>query len=140
MLLPVLLASGCRPAEPAPDPFKKAKTEEASPLGPPPQRTIYRVGGEVTRPVRIEKCEPKLPEYLKKKRITQPVFIYEALISSSGVVESIRSVKTKPLGEPYATMERAFREAILCSRFRPATLRGKPVACRYMLTTSVEVR
>jgi len=73
MLLPVLLASGCRPAEPAPDPLKlqaPAAPVRTSPLGPPPQRTIYRVGGEVTRPVQIEKCEPKLPEYLKKRRIT----------------------------------------------------------------------
>jgi hypothetical protein len=51
-----------------------------------PARTIYAVGGEVKPPVRTSKCEPRFPESLKKRRITQPIFVYEVIISARGLV------------------------------------------------------
>ena len=119
--------------------FVAALSFAPSGLGSPPRR-IYAIGGEVKPPVRVSKCEPRFPAYLKKTRITQPIFVYEVVISSRGAVESVREASEPRLEEPYLTMEKAVRESILCSRFRPATRRGKPVTCAYMLTATVEVR
>jgi hypothetical protein len=101
---------------------------------------VYEVGRDVKAPVRIKSCDPVIPKWVQKQRITQPMFIYEAVISSRGEVRSVRLTNPEPAKEPYVTIEHAFHEAIKCWRFRAAIRKGKPVACRYMLTATVEVR
>ncbi len=120
--------------------FLSAVLTITSLYGAPARERILAVGGEVKAPVKIKNCEPQFPARLNKRRITQPFFIYEVVISDKGEVISVRQAKDRHLGEPYATMDHAFRKAILCWRFRPATLHGQPVACRYTISATAEVR
>ena len=100
---------------------------------------IYLVGGEVAAPVKIKDCRLLLPPDLRARRIVQPFFFYEAVISKRGHVESLRLIKG-PHGDPYDRIENLFRKQILCSQFRAATLRGHPVAVRFNISATAEVR
>ncbi len=101
--------------------------------------TIYAVGGVVKAPVMIKRCEPVFPESLRGRKLKQPFFVYEAVISARGEVRSVKLVNGRSDG-PYASIDRAFRKAILCAKFRPATRHGIAVACKFNLTSTLEVR
>ncbi|HXT19958.1 MAG TPA: energy transducer TonB, partial [Thermoanaerobaculia bacterium] len=60
--------------------------------GPP-----YRVGGEVTPPVKISGADPVYTELARRARLTG-VVIVEALIDERGSVTSSRVLKGLPMG------------------------------------------
>jgi hypothetical protein len=100
--------------------------------------TIYRVGGDVKAPVKLSDCEVRFPRFVRGKKIVQPFFIYDLVITKTGRVESIALVEG-PHGDPYDAIERTFRKQIKCSRFRPATFHGTPVAVHYKISASADV-
>jgi hypothetical protein len=101
--------------------------------------TIYRVGGDVKAPKKIADCPVEVPADVRGKKIKQPFFIYDAVITKSGDVRSVQLV-SGPHGDPYDSIDRSFRKQIKCWRFQPATFHGKPVTAHYNLTASLEVR
>ena len=100
---------------------------------------VYTVGGQVKVPVKIKDCRAHFPPDVRGKRIAQPFFLYECVISKSGSIEQLRLVKG-PHGDLYDSIERSFRKSIECWRFRPGTLNGRAVAVRFHITASAEVR
>jgi hypothetical protein len=104
------------------------------------EEPVYPVGGDVLAPQQISACQPQLPESMQGQEIEQPLFIYEVVISAAGKVKSVKLVRRNPRGEPYDSLEKAFRQAIETCAYRPATRQGKPVACRMTMTATAEVR
>lgn len=102
--------------------------------------TVYEIGGDVLPPKRLSSCDPVIPDGIKGRRITQPIFTYEIVVSADGRVTSVVLKSASQTGDPYDALERAFREAIRDCRFEPATRLGSPVAVRMLMVTRTEVR
>jgi TonB family protein len=83
---------------------------------------------DMTRPIRISGDDPAYTELARRVR-TEGVVIVRAVIDREGQVAEVKLVKGLPWGLGEATVE-AVREW----RFRPATLRGKPIAVFYDLS------
>ncbi len=102
---------------------------DAPPAPPEPQGPII-VAGEVTKPVKIHAPQPQYTEIARKARI-QGIVIVQAVIDKKGDVTDVKVLKQLPLGLTEASVE-----AIQQWKFKPATLRGKPVDVYYNLTVS----
>lgn len=91
-----------------------------------------KVGGNVKAPVIISRVEPKLPKHL---RVHGPI-VLEATIDRTGKVREVRIIRdgTDP------SQGHAYIEAIKQWRFRPGTLRGKPVDVTWRCSVIVDVR
>ncbi len=145
-LLPVALALSfaCRKAErstrltptptapPAPKTSRPARTSvsrSAEPSQTPvsaigPQ--VYPVGGEVTEPILVFQPTPSIPETSANYRY-KGIFRFEAVISSSGVVQSVRTLSRPGSSQRTLALEAAATTAIAHWRYRPATRNGLPV-------------
>jgi len=86
----------------------------------PPEKRVYRVGGEVRPPELIHDVKPVYPPLARQARIQGTVGM-EAVITGAGVIESLRLLHGHPLLAPAAL------DAVRQWRYRAATLNGKPV-------------
>ncbi len=100
-----------------------------APPAPEPDGPI-QVRGEVTKPVKIHAPPPNYTEIARKARI-QGLVIVQAIIDKQGGVTNVRVIKPLPMG----LSEEAVK-AIKQWKFKPATLRGKPVDVYYNLTVN----
>lgn len=102
------------------------------PDGPPPiwggAGQPFRVGGEVTAPIKLAGETPNYTEEARHDRI-QGVVILEAIIDVQGNVVNVRVLKGLPLG-----LTETAALAIQEWRFRPALRNGAPVPVFYNLT------
>lgn len=101
---------------------------------------VYSAGPGITPPQKITPCDPTIPEELKHLRIVQPRFVYEVVISSAGRVVQLKLVGANRKGYPYDKIEKAFRTALRNCAYQPAAKDGKPVAFRFNIVATVEVR
>lgn len=106
-----------------------ARSQEGPPAGGPP----YRVGGDITRPELISNVRPAYTELARRARVTG-VVILEATIDERGTVADVRVLKGLPMG-----LDRSAVEAVQQWKFRPATLKGQPVAVYYVLTVNFQI-
>jgi Gram-negative bacterial TonB protein C-terminal len=91
-----------------------------------------KVGGDVKAPVVISRVEPKFSKHL---HVSGPL-ILEAIIDKTGKAREVRIIRdgtNPPQGSAYA-------EAIKQWRFRPGTLRGKPVDVTWECSVIIDVR
>ncbi|MDP9192911.1 MAG: energy transducer TonB [Acidobacteriota bacterium] len=101
----------------------------------PAKETPLQVGGEVLAPQLIKKVEPGLPDHEKRAVRKQPFMFFEIVVDGTGSVTSVRTLKSNDdVLLPYVVA------AIKQWKFRPATLRGKPVTVLYNIRFSYEVR
>jgi TonB family protein len=89
-------------------------------------------GGEVTEPRLLYRVEPVYSEIARKLRL-EGVAVLQAIISADGRVEEVRVVKSA-----HAFLDAEAVRAVEQWRYRPATLKGRPV--RVYLTVTVEFR
>jgi protein TonB len=89
-------------------------------------------GGDVTEPRLLYRVEPSYPEIARKLRL-EGVAVLQAIISADGRVEEVRVVKSA-----HALLDAEAVGAVERWRYRPATLKGRPV--RVYLTVTVEFR
>lgn len=87
-------------------------------------------GEEVTAPVPVEKLQPPYPEEARKAKYQGKV-VLRLMIDAAGTVEAVEAIE----GQPYGLTEAAV-EAARSWRFRPALLRGEPVAVVYVVTVN----
>jgi protein TonB len=83
---------------------------------------------EITRPVAIEKTQPKYPEEARKEKIMGDV-ILETIITEEGLVDAVEVVES-----PDERLTAAAIAAVKDWRFDPALCDGKPVGVYYVLT------
>jgi protein TonB len=93
-----------------------------------------RVGGDVTRPEKISGPPPVYTELARKARL-QGAVIVEAIIDTQGNVVDARVLKGMPMG-----LDRAGLDAVVKWKFKPATLKGKPVNVYYTLTVNFKLQ
>ncbi len=104
-----------------------------APPDPEPQGPI-EVGGDVTKPIKIHAPQPNYTEIARKARI-EGLVIVQAIIDKRGDVTNVKVIKDLPMG----LTEEAVK-AIKQWKFKPATLRGKPVDVYYNLTVNFRLQ
>jgi TonB family protein len=96
--------------------------------------TPATVGGEVTRPEIIYQLRPEVTIDARKHPGFSGQVIVKAIIDRQGRVQNVRVLK----GQPYGLSDSAVA-SVKQWRFKPATLKGKPVKVRYILTVNFKV-
>jgi TonB family protein len=95
-----------------------------------PAGTVYRVGGEVSRPEKVAGDPPAYTEMARKARV-QGVVIVEAVIDEQGNVAATKVLKGLPMG-----LDQEAVDSLRTWKFKPAALRGKAVPVYYVLTVN----
>lgn len=95
---------------------------EPAPSGP------IALSAEVTRPVRIAGSDPLYTELARRAGIRGPVVV-QLTVDENGDVVNVKLIRDLPMGLGDATVK-----AVKNWHFKPATMRGKPVAVYYNLT------
>jgi periplasmic protein TonB len=93
---------------------------------------LFVPGGDVTEPRLLYRVEPSYSEIARKLRL-EGVVVLQAIISADGRIEEVRVVKSA-----HALLDADAVAAVEQWRYRPATLKGRPV--RVSLTVTVEFR
>ncbi len=104
-----------------------------APPPPEPEGPII-VTGEVTKPVKTYAPQPAYTEIARKTR-TQGLVIVQAIIDKRGEVTNVKVLKGLSMG----LTEEAVK-AIKQWKFKPATLRGKPVDVYFNLTVNFKLQ
>lgn len=92
----------------------------------------YRVGGDVTAPVVIQRIDPVYPPEAKEKGIAG-IVITEVMVDREGNVVDVRVLKPLPYG-----LDQAAVDAVRQWKFRPGTRNGQPVGVFFNLTVKFE--
>ncbi len=95
---------------------------------------VWDVSGNIKPPVRVFAPDPVYPEAARQARI-EGVVVLQAVIDTVGQVVQLRVLKGLPSG-----LSESALDAVRQWRFRPATLEGRPVAVRYLVTVSFSVQ
>lgn len=123
--------------EPEPEPLSLDDTYYLaipdSPPEPEPDRPI-EVGGEVKAPERVRYVEPKYTELARRARVAGLVVV-ETIVDRNGDVTQVKVLRGLSMGLTESAID-----AVEQWKFKPATLRGKPVDVIYRLTVRFEVR
>lgn len=101
---------------------------------PGPGLDVIDVSGNVQPPVRVYAPDPVYPEPARQARV-EGVVVLQAIIDTLGRVADLKVLKGLPSGLTEAAVE-----AVSQWRFEPATLEGRPVAVRYLVTVSFSVQ
>lgn len=127
-----------------PEPIREAAREEieytplvdlpdviGTPPTPPPATPFDLTHTEIVPPELImdSKIEPRFPELARITRVPGRV-VLRAVIDEDGVVDEIEIVDCN---QPSLGFEEAAIEAVEQWRYRPATLRGRPVAVYFVV-------
>lgn len=91
---------------------------------------IYRIGGNVRAPVRIDGRGVQFPDAIRRSKWILGVLILDGVVGSDGRVRGIRILK----GDGDPGIDQLGVEALRRFRYRPATLNGKPVAVEIVVT------
>jgi len=143
----LLLLAACRQGAASEPPRGSAAPAKPRPAGtaptvPPPPAPIafqspepdcaavqpIRVGGGVERPEILRRVDPVYPGDVRRMRI-EGTGILELVINEKGRVCTVRVLRGL-----IPSIDRAMVEATRQWTFRPARLRGKPVAVAYVVT------
>ena len=92
-----------------------------------------RVGGDVIAPIESRRVQPVFPDRCTSSRF-EGLFIFEAVISASGRISGLRTLRTAAAVPPCPEAELAVRAALAQWQYRPATYRGQPVAVYLTIT------
>jgi len=86
-----------------------------------PQDQIYHVGGEVSAPKLIFAADPEYTEKARKAKY-QGVCVVALIVDEEGNPQRVQIVRHLGMG-----LDKKAVDAVRQYRFKPATLRGKPV-------------
>ena len=104
-----------------------------APPTPEPEGPIIVVG-EVNKPEKLSAPQPQYTEIARKARI-QGLVIVQAIIDKNGDVTNVKVLKGLSMGLTEAAVA-----AVKQWKFKPATLRGKPVDVYYNLTINFSLQ
>ena len=106
---------------------KDKPVETANAPGEPDEHGVYRVGGGVQQPRRLENAQ--YPKEAQAAGI-QGVVIAEVVVSEAGLVTDARVVRSIPI------LDEAALKAVRQWRFEPAVVDGKPVPVKMTVTVN----
>jgi hypothetical protein len=90
-------------------------------------------------PRKLRDRKPELSNDLRKIQTHGGVLIYQVRIGASGDVTEVRLVKAVDTKEPWPTLAKAWRAAILEWRYVPTIMSGRPVAVCLTATVTIDV-
>jgi len=99
-----------------------------APVAPPAPAGPLRIGGSIREPRKVVHVPPAYPEIARLARAEGTV-ILEALLDATGKVESVRVLKSMPLG-----LDDAAVTAVRQWRYTPTQLNGVPVPVLMTIT------
>jgi hypothetical protein len=106
-----------------------AASPQSLPTLPPAQRIQpYLIGGDVKPPVVLRRVEPKLTKGMPCRGLV----ILKVIIDDHGNPVAVVDRSKKP-----DAFTRAYAEAIAGWKFKPGTLKGRPVAVEYIVTHNI---
>ncbi len=105
-----------------------------APPAPPQQVGPIIVSGEVRKPEKLHAPQPNYTEIARRARI-QGIVIVQAIIDRNGEVTHVKILKGLPMGLSEETIK-----TIKQWKFKPATLRGKPVDVYFNLTVNFKLQ
>ncbi len=117
MLLVLMLALGCACAYAFPG-QEKGKSEDPT----------------IVKPVLIEKVAPKYPEDAREEKVSGEVII-DAYVGADG-----RVLDAKATNNPDPRLAKAALEAFKQWKFKPATVKGKPVKAKMTVTINFALK
>jgi protein TonB len=117
VLLVLMLALGCACAYALPG-QDKGKAEDPN----------------LVKPVLIEKVAPKYPEDAREEKVSGEVII-EAYVGADGKVLDARAINN-----PDPRLAKAALEAFKQWKFKPATVKGKPVKAKMTVTVNFALK
>jgi TonB family protein len=109
---------------------EKDRQVATAPLPAPDGSMAWRIGGDVTAPVAIQKVDPKYPAEALKQRVGG-ICIVQLVIDEKGNVAHAVAVYG-----PSREIEKASVDAARQWKFKPATRKGVPVRVFFNLTLS----
>ena len=125
---------GASSVPPTPVPARvRASQSSPSPASSP--ASPLRPGDGASDPVIVSSPQPVVPASSVRRQIGGGAFVFEAIVSATGRVESLRTVRQPSITPPWPELEEAARQAVLSWQFKPAIYEGHPVAV--YLTVSV---
>ena len=142
-LICCLALSRCGPRSSASDRPAPLSTQTPVAAAPPAPTGVaahvYRVGGDVTAPIELSRVAPVFPDACKGSRASG-IFILNATIDETGRVTDLSTVARPTFDPPCPQLENAYKRAVLQWRYKPATLRGKPVPVSLTVTGTLQFR
>ena len=119
---------------PDPDPAPRAhRVPLRYTYSPNLSKEPLRVGGDVTEPVLVRQVQPTLPHSCPSSRF-EGIFILKAVVSSSGQVIGLRTLRPGSVSPPCPEAEPALHSAVARWRYKPATFGGQPVSVYLTIT------
>ncbi len=103
-------------------------------------RTPYPPDADFRAPELITRVEVGVPCADGKHRFSDGVLVFEGVVNRYGRVADLKTVRIPRIVPPCPELERAHREAILNSRYRPASLRGTPIAAELNVHVNISFR
>jgi TonB family protein len=94
----------------------------------------YEPDGPITEPTRLEATPPVYPAEAREQGI-QGAVVLDTVIEADGTVSSVT-----PVEYPDPLLRDAAVDSVSWWRFKPATLDGRPVAVRYVVTVMFRLR
>jgi TonB family protein len=110
-----------------------AGDRDARSPAPPAEGPPYRVGGEISPPLRLSGAAPAYTQAARRARI-EGVAIVEAVIDERGEVTSTRILKGLPMGLDGAAMD-----AVKTWKFQPAKRLGEAVPVYFVITVNFRI-
>lgn len=100
----------------------------------PPEK-VYRMGEnqDIVAPVLVEQVAPEYPDELNDAKVQGRVVV-EIVIDKSGAVVEAEIVKTDDYRFNKPTVD-----AVLNWKYKPATLKGKPISSRWTVTVAFKL-
>jgi TonB family protein len=89
---------------------------------------------DLVKPILVEKVDPKYPEGAREEKVSGDVVI-EAYIGADGKIIEAKSVK-----DPDPRLAQAALEAFKQWKYKPATLKGKPVKAKMTVTVKFALK
>ena len=99
----------------------------------------YKLQPPIIPPSAVEMVSPKFGPFARRTMRVTGAVILELIIDESGRVCDARVLKGLHSTMPPQAFDEPIREALLTSRFRPATFGEVPVAVIYRLTVKVGI-
>jgi len=105
-----------------------------------PKDKVFQVGGDVSPPRVLAKPEQLIPKSCMNRQVTNGLGIYEAVITETGSVASVRTLKAPGFSPPCPEAAAEAIQSISKWKYEPARLKGTPVRVPLTVTQIIDVR
>jgi outer membrane biosynthesis protein TonB len=104
-----------------------------------PERACVAVDDLAHPPKRSHGRQPDIPDRLRQVRTHGGVLVYNVTIGTTGAISDVQLAKPTDTEEPWPSLARLYRDAILDWQYEPSLVGGRPVSVCLTVTVLVDV-